>query len=91
MGVPGPGPSKHYAARGNLRVPYQFTAIANQTRLAFVSMAYNTKSDGTLCGLILDDVSLVCTRSHRDGCCCDTTRTDVIHISLVDVKDFARA
>ncbi|KAK8449088.1 hypothetical protein SEVIR_7G159401v4 [Setaria viridis] len=56
-----------YAGRGSVRVPYQsqgkgghkrgvleFTAIANQTRVG----------DGTLCGPVVDDVSLVCTRKH---------------------------
>ncbi|OEL17136.1 hypothetical protein BAE44_0021844 [Dichanthelium oligosanthes] len=59
------------AGRGSVRVPYQsqgkggykrgaleFTAIANETRVVFVSMAYNTKPDGTLCGPVVDDVSL---------------------------------
>jgi hypothetical protein len=64
-----------YAGRGSVRVPYQsqgkgghtrgaleFTAIANRTRVVFVSTAYNVKADGTLCGPVDDDVSLVCTR-----------------------------
>jgi hypothetical protein len=66
-----------YAGRGSVRVPYQsrgkgghtlgaleFTAAANQTRVVFVSMAYNMKPDGTLCGPVVDDVSLVCTRKR---------------------------
>ncbi|PAN38867.1 hypothetical protein PAHAL_7G203100 [Panicum hallii] len=66
-----------YAGRGSVRVPYQsqgkgghtrgaieFTAVANQTRVVFVSMAYNMKPEGTLCGPVVDDVSLVCTRKH---------------------------
>ncbi|CAN6249203.1 unnamed protein product [Urochloa humidicola] len=63
-----------YADRGSVKVPYQsqgkggykrgvldFTAVANQTRVVFVSMSYNMKGDGTLCGPVVDDVSLVCT------------------------------
>ncbi|CAN6268375.1 unnamed protein product [Urochloa humidicola] len=63
-----------YAGRGSVKVPYQsqgkggykrgvldFTAVANQTRVVFVSMSYNMKGDGTLCGPVVDDVSLVCT------------------------------
>ncbi|KAL6903619.1 hypothetical protein ACP4OV_004432 [Aristida adscensionis] len=66
-----------YAARGSVKVPYQsqgrggfrrgmldFTAVAAQTRVVFVSMSYNVKRDGTLCGPVVDDVSLVCTRNH---------------------------
>jgi hypothetical protein len=67
-----------YAARGSVKVPYEsqgtggftsgvleFTAIANQSRVVFVSIAYIMKPDGTLCGPVIDDVSLVCTQSHR--------------------------
>jgi hypothetical protein len=67
-----------YAARESVKVPYQsqgkggftrgvleFTAITNQTRVVFVSMSYIMKPDGTLCGPVIDDVSLVCTRRHR--------------------------
>ncbi|KAF8704263.1 hypothetical protein HU200_031762 [Digitaria exilis] len=66
-----------YAGHGSVRVPYQsqgkggykraaleFTAVTNETRVVFVSMAYNLKPDGTLCGPVVDDVSLVCTRKH---------------------------
>jgi hypothetical protein len=66
-----------YAARGSVTVPHEsqgngahkrgvldFTAIANRTRVVFVSMAYTMKSDGTLCGPVLDDVSLVGLHSH---------------------------
>ncbi|KAF8703568.1 hypothetical protein HU200_032382 [Digitaria exilis] len=61
-----------YAARGSVRVPYEsqgkggyvrgtldFAAFANQTRVVFVSMAYTMKGDGTLCGPVIDDASLV--------------------------------
>ncbi|CAN6276157.1 unnamed protein product [Urochloa humidicola] len=66
-----------YAARGSVKLPYEssgkggykrgvldFTAIANQTRVVFVSMAYTIKNDGTLCGPVVDDVSLVGLRNH---------------------------
>lgn len=66
-----------YAARGSVTVPHasrgkgghrrgvlDFTAVANLTRVAFVSMAFTMKNDGTLCGPVLDDVSLVGLRSH---------------------------
>ncbi|CAL5068654.1 unnamed protein product [Urochloa decumbens] len=66
-----------YAARGSVTVPYdsqgkggykrgvlEFTAIANQTRVVFVSMAYTIKDDGTLCGPVVDDVSLVGLRNR---------------------------
>ncbi|XP_062185268.1 BIIDXI-like protein At5g11420 [Phragmites australis] len=66
-----------YAARASVKVPYQsqgkggykrgvldFTAIANQTRVVFVSMAYTMKPDGTLCGPIIDDASLVAVQNH---------------------------
>ncbi|KAG2573035.1 uncharacterized protein LOC120642468 [Panicum virgatum] len=66
-----------YAARGSVKVPYEsegkggfergvleFTAIANRTRVVLVSTAYTVKGDGTLCGPVVDDVSLVRTRAH---------------------------
>lgn len=66
-----------YAARGSVKVPYQsqgkgghtrgvldFAAVADQTRVVFVSMGYIMKPDGTLCGPVVDDVSLVSTRNH---------------------------
>nr|XP_034605345.1 uncharacterized protein LOC117865296 [Setaria viridis] len=66
-----------YAARGSVKVAYQsqgkggyergaleFTAIANQTRVVFVSMAYTMKNDGTLCGPVVDDASLVGFRNN---------------------------
>lgn len=66
-----------YAGRDSVKVQYQsqgkggytrgvlnFTAIASQTRVVFVSMGYNMKADGTLCGPVVDDVSLVSTRNH---------------------------
>ena len=66
-----------YAARGSVKVPYEsegkggfergvleFTAIANRTRVVLVSTAYTVKGDGTLCGPVVDDVSLVRSREH---------------------------
>jgi hypothetical protein len=67
-----------YAVHGSVKFPFQsqgkggfthgvleFTAIANQTLVVFVSMSYIMKPDGMLCGPVIDDVSLVYTRSHR--------------------------
>ncbi|KAG8082513.1 hypothetical protein GUJ93_ZPchr0014g47135 [Zizania palustris] len=60
-----------YAARETLRVPYEshgtgghkrahleFAAAANLTRVVFQSFNYHMKPDGTLCGPLLDDISL---------------------------------
>ncbi|EES11052.1 hypothetical protein BDA96_06G146900 [Sorghum bicolor] len=49
---------------GHKRGVLDFTATADQTRVVFVSMGYIMKPDGTLCGPVVDDVSLVCTRNH---------------------------
>uniref|UniRef100_J3LZ71 DUF642 domain-containing protein n=2 Tax=Oryza brachyantha TaxID=4533 RepID=J3LZ71_ORYBR len=67
-----------YASRGSVKVPYQsqgtgghkrgvleFTATEKRTRVVFVSMAYTMKTDGTLCGPVIDDASLVTVRTHR--------------------------
>ncbi|XP_006653558.1 uncharacterized protein LOC102719203 [Oryza brachyantha] len=61
-----------YAARAALKVPYEsrgtgghklaqleFAAVANLTRVVFRSFNYHTKPDGTLCGPLVDDISLV--------------------------------
>ncbi|XP_062214886.1 protein BIIDXI-like [Phragmites australis] len=61
-----------YAARATVRVPYEskgtggykravldFMAIANRTRVVFQSTFYHMKADGTLCGPVVDDASLV--------------------------------
>jgi hypothetical protein len=61
-----------FAARATVRVPYEskgtggykravldFTAIANRTRVVFQSTFYHMKGDGTLCGPLVDDASLV--------------------------------
>ncbi|KAK3144384.1 hypothetical protein QOZ80_4AG0312330 [Eleusine coracana subsp. coracana] len=67
-----------YAARGSVKVPYQsrgkggftrgvldFAAVANQTRVVFESMSYIMKPDGTLCGPVIDDVSMVSVHIRR--------------------------
>jgi hypothetical protein len=61
-----------YAARANVKVPYEskgtgghrravleFAAIADRTRVVFQSAFYHMKADGTLCGPVIDDASLV--------------------------------
>uniref|UniRef100_K3XGN4 DUF642 domain-containing protein n=3 Tax=Setaria italica TaxID=4555 RepID=K3XGN4_SETIT len=61
-----------FAARATVKVPYEskgtggykravldFTAIANRTRVVFQSTFYHMKADGTLCGPLVDDASLV--------------------------------
>ncbi|XP_062185396.1 BIIDXI-like protein At5g11420 [Phragmites australis] len=61
-----------YAARATLKVPYEshgtgghkraelvFEAITNQTRVVFHSSNHHMKSDASLCGPVIDDVSLV--------------------------------
>nr|CAB3487502.1 unnamed protein product [Digitaria exilis] len=62
-----------YAGRATLKVPYdeshgkgghkraelEFVADANLTRVVFHSANHHIKSDGTLCGPVVDDVSLV--------------------------------
>ncbi|KAG8077208.1 hypothetical protein GUJ93_ZPchr0007g5108 [Zizania palustris] len=61
-----------YAARASVKVPYEskgsggykravldFAAISNRTRVVFQSAVYHMKSDGTLCGPVIDDASLV--------------------------------
>ncbi|KAM3387907.1 hypothetical protein ACQJBY_010616 [Aegilops geniculata] len=66
-----------YAAGGRVTVPYEsqgtgghtrgvleFTATEDRTRVVFVSASYNMKSDGTVCGPVVDDASLVCAQSH---------------------------
>lgn len=48
-------------AGGSTRGKLEFQAPASPTRVVFVSLGYHTKSDnsGTLCGPVVDDVSLV--------------------------------
>ncbi|KAL5213649.1 hypothetical protein ABZP36_002801 [Zizania latifolia] len=49
---------------GHTRASLEFAAEENRTRVVFVSSSYITKGDGTLCGPVVDDVSLVCV-SHQ--------------------------
>lgn len=66
-----------YAARENLQMRYEslgvgghrraevgFVAVGNRTRVVFQSLNYHMKPDGTLCGPVLDDVSLVSVRKR---------------------------
>uniref|UniRef100_A0ACD5UD37 Uncharacterized protein n=1 Tax=Avena sativa TaxID=4498 RepID=A0ACD5UD37_AVESA len=66
-----------YAARASLQVQYEsqgvggfkrgqldFVAVGNLTRVVLQSMNYHMKPDGTLCGPVVDDVSLVSVRNH---------------------------
>jgi hypothetical protein len=66
-----------YAARATAKVPYEsqgtgghkraqleFAAVANLTRVVFQSFNYHTKPDGTLCGPLVDDISLVSVRKR---------------------------
>ena len=48
-------------AGGSKRGKIEFRAAASPTRVVFLSLGYHTKSDnsGTLCGPVVDDVSLV--------------------------------
>jgi hypothetical protein len=47
---------------GHTRAKLEFTAEGNRTRVVLYSSGYHTMSDstGTLCGPVVDDVSLVC-------------------------------
>ncbi|GJN27180.1 hypothetical protein PR202_gb15177 [Eleusine coracana subsp. coracana] len=68
-----------YAAQGKVQVPYEsqgtgghkraeleFAAADKVTRVVFQSMNYLMKPDGTLCGPVLDDISLVpLPKKHR--------------------------
>ncbi|KAL6650963.1 hypothetical protein ACP70R_009888 [Stipagrostis hirtigluma subsp. patula] len=66
-----------YAARATVAVPYEssgkgghkrvqleFEAISNRTRVVFQSSNHHMKTDGTLCGPVVDDVSLAPVRRH---------------------------
>ncbi|KAL6903623.1 hypothetical protein ACP4OV_004436 [Aristida adscensionis] len=66
-----------YAARATARVAYEsrgagghrradleFAAVANRTRVVFQSSNHHMKPDGTLCGPVVDDVSLVPVHKH---------------------------
>ncbi|XP_078168967.1 BIIDXI-like protein At5g11420 [Carex rostrata] len=65
-----------YAARGTLKVAYEsngtggskkanlrFMANGNKTRVTFLSSNYHMKSDGSLCGPVIDDVLLLSVRN----------------------------
>ncbi|EAY74932.1 hypothetical protein OsI_02826 [Oryza sativa Indica Group] len=69
-----------YAARASIKVPYEskgtggykravleFAAIANRTRVVFQSTFYHTMTDGSLCGPVIDDASLVGLRKKTAG------------------------
>ncbi|KAL6903582.1 hypothetical protein ACP4OV_004395 [Aristida adscensionis] len=66
-----------YAARATARVAYEsrgagghrradleFAAVANRTRVVFQSSNHHMRPDGTLCGPVVDDVSLVPVHKH---------------------------
>ncbi|XP_062183651.1 BIIDXI-like protein At5g11420 [Phragmites australis] len=68
---------KAYAARSSLEVTYvsqgmggskraelEFAAVSNLTRVVFQSMNHYMKPDGTLCGPVVDDISLVSVHKH---------------------------
>ncbi|BAF15102.1 BIIDXI-like protein At5g11420 [Oryza sativa Japonica Group] len=50
---------------GHTRASLEFAAVANTTRVVFVSSTYITKWDGTLCGPVVDDASLVCVSQQQ--------------------------
>ncbi|KAG6537793.1 uncharacterized protein LOC122037483 [Zingiber officinale] len=65
-----------FAARSTVKVPYvssgrggykravlRFVAIAERTRVVFLSTYYHTKTDGSLCGPVVDDASVLSVRS----------------------------
>jgi hypothetical protein len=52
---------------GYKRAVLDFTAIANSTRVVFQSTFYHMKADGTLCGPVIDDASLVSLRKKPAG------------------------
>ena len=67
-----------YAAKGNVKVPYEskgkggfkrgvlrFTAISERTRVVFLSSYYHSKVDGSLCGPVVDDVVLLSVRTRK--------------------------
>ncbi|RCV34326.1 hypothetical protein SETIT_7G151100v2 [Setaria italica] len=49
---------------GSKRAELEFAAIADATRVVFQSMNHYMKPDGTLCGPVVDDVSLVSVHKH---------------------------
>ncbi|CAM0881674.1 unnamed protein product [Alopecurus aequalis] len=69
-----------YAARATVKVPFkskgtggykravlEFAAIASRTRVVFQSTFYHMKTDGTLCGPVIDDAKLVPLRKKMTG------------------------
>lgn len=72
----GPMVVEAFAARSTVKVPYdskgtggfkravlRFTAVAERTRVVFLSSYYNTRTDGSLCGPLVDDVTLLSVRN----------------------------
>ncbi|KAL5216324.1 hypothetical protein ABZP36_007725 [Zizania latifolia] len=58
-------PYESHGTGGHSRASLEFAATETRTRVVFVSMAYTTKPDGTLCGPVVDDATLVASHSHR--------------------------
>uniref|UniRef100_J3L1T4 DUF642 domain-containing protein n=1 Tax=Oryza brachyantha TaxID=4533 RepID=J3L1T4_ORYBR len=52
---------------GYKRAVLEFPAISNRTRVVFQSTFYHMKTDGTLCGPVIDDASLVGLRKKTAG------------------------
>ncbi|CAD6260419.1 unnamed protein product [Miscanthus lutarioriparius] len=49
---------------GSVRNELEFSAVANLTRVVFQSMGHYVKPDGTLCGPVVNDISLVSLPKH---------------------------
>ncbi|KAL6650962.1 hypothetical protein ACP70R_009887 [Stipagrostis hirtigluma subsp. patula] len=49
---------------GSKRAELEFVAVADQTRVVFQSSNHHMRSDATLCGPVIDDVSLVPVHGH---------------------------
>lgn len=69
-----------FAGQDTLKVPYEskgkggfkravltFKAVANRTRIMFLSTFYTMRTDASLCGPVIDDVKLLSVRSRRIG------------------------
>lgn len=50
---------------GFIRATHRFRAASKRSRVRFLSTYYHTKSDGTLCGPVIDDVRLFSVRGLR--------------------------
>lgn len=74
-GCVGPMMIEAYAAKSNVKIPYtsvgkggykravlRFTATTTRTRVLFISSYYSTRTDGALCGPVLDDITLLSVR-----------------------------